>query len=415
MTDLADSYEHAITLLKKCSTRDGFLASPIEKDNYQRVWGRDGVIMGLAALLDGDHDLVETFRRTLVTLSEHQGPHGEIPSNVDTRADRISYGGTTGRVDADLWFVIGCGRYWRYTNDDSFIDRILPAVERVRFLLGAWEFNTRGLLYIPQTGDWADEYIHHGYVLYDQLLYLQGLREICAMHRAVHGSHDHRLRQKYSRLLHLIRANYWFSDGDRVPEDVYHEILYTKGKKAVAGRNYHHWMSFFSPQGYGYRFDTLANVLVSLLDVADDDQRAQVDAYIEDMTPERLPLLPAFHPVIKPVDEDWSELRTSFSYTFKNQPYEFHNGGLWPMVTAFYVADLAARGKIDPARRYLEGIDRANALEMAGKPWGFPEYVHGTRFTPGGTRCQGWSAAATVIGHQALNGNHLLKGTHHDE
>jgi len=410
-----EGYRRAIHLLHKCSTSDGYIASPVKRDNYRRVWARDGVIMGLAALLDGDRDLVATFRQTLSTLADHQGPHGEIPSNVDTRANRISYGGTTGRVDANLWFLIGCGRYWQATGDEAFLDAVLPAIERVRFLLGAWEFNTRGLLYVPQTGDWADEYIHHGYVLYDQLLYLEGLREICRMHCAVHGSVDHRLQERCHRLRHLIRANYWFSNEDHVPEDVYHEVLYKKGKDAAPRHGGRHWMSFFAPQGYGYRFDTFANVLVSLLDVADDDQRVLVDDYISDITPDELSLLPAFHPVIKPVDEDWDHLRTNFSYTFKNQPHEYHNGGLWPMVTAFYVADRVKQGRLDTARNYVQGIDQANSLVMDGEDWSFPEYVHGTRFTAGGTHYQGWSAAAAVIGHRALEGKMPLKGAGHED
>lgn len=411
---MPEGYRRAIALLHDCSTPDGYVASPIKRDNYRRIWARDGVIMGLAALLDGDRDLVDTFRQTLTTLRDHQGPHGEIPSNVDTRTDRISYGGTTGRVDADLWFIIGCGRYWQITGDDAFLDAVLPAIERVRFLLGAWEFNTRGLLYVPQTGDWADEYIHHGYVLYDQLLYLEGLREIARMHCAVHGSLDHRLLERCHRLRHLIRANYWFSKDGHIPQDVYHEVLYQKGKDAAPRHGGRHWMPFFAPQGYGYRFDTFANVLASLLDVADDDQRARVNDYLHDITPDELTLIPAFHPVIKPVDEDWDELRTSFSYTFKNQPHEYHNGGLWPMVTAFYAADLVKQGKADVARTYIRGIDRANALAMEGEEWSFPEYVHGTRFTAGGTRCQGWSGAAAVIGHRSLEGSELLKGAGHD-
>ncbi|MGD8617658.1 MAG: hypothetical protein PVH54_00550 [Gammaproteobacteria bacterium] len=38
------------------------------------------------------------------------------------------------------------------------------------------------------TGDWADEYLHNGYVLYDQLLYLQAQRTMERMHAEVHGS-----------------------------------------------------------------------------------------------------------------------------------------------------------------------------------------------------------------------------------
>lgn len=35
---------------------------------------------------------------------------------------RISSGGTAGRVDADLWFVIACAEYWRHTGDDDFLE-----------------------------------------------------------------------------------------------------------------------------------------------------------------------------------------------------------------------------------------------------------------------------------------------------
>lgn len=417
-----EGYRRALALLHECSNADGFLASTTDRDNYHRIWARDGIILGLAALMSDDYELIITFRRTLLTLAQHQGPHGEIPSNVDVSAGRVSYGGTTGRVDADLWFIIGCVQYWRATEDDNFLHDMLPVLERVRALLGAWEFNNRGLLYVPQAGDWADEYVHSGYVLYDQLLYLRAQQELCDVHCHVHGTSDHLLTEKVTRLKHMISDNYWFemnsSADNGLPDDVYHEALYRKGRVATSphrSKLHWHWMPFFSPQGYGYRFDALANVLVSLLGVANADRQENVDAFIEEeaIVPDDMALLPAFYPVIEPMDRDWVELQMNFSYTFKNQPYEYHNAGLWPMVTGFYVADLAARNKLELARHFLLGIHRANALVMEGEPWGFPEYVHGRKLTPGGTHQQGWSAAAAVIGHHAIQGKPLFShGAH---
>jgi len=212
------------------------------------------------------------------------------------------------------------------------------------------------------------------------------------------------MQERICRLRHLIRANYWFDDNG-VPEDANHKVLYEKGLNAASHAAGRHWMASFAPSGYSYRFDAFANILASLLDVADAAQCATVDAYIRDelLDPE-LPLLPAFHPVIRPVDEDWEDLQMMFSYTFRNRPYEYHNGGLWPMITGFYVADLARRQQPEEARRCLQAVHRANALEMDGEPWGFPEYVHGRELTPGGKRQLGWSAAAAVIGHHALQG-----------
>ncbi len=410
-----EGYSKAIGLLHDCAAEHGFLASPTRNSNYRRIWGRDGAIMALAALVSRDQHLINTARCTFETLAEHQGPHGEIPANIDPGTNRTSYGGTAGRIDTDLWFIIGCGEYWLATEDNLFLERLLPTLEKVRFLLGAWEFNNRGLLYVPLTGDWADEYLHNGYVLYDQLLYLQAQRTLARIHTAIHGSSDHGLQERIGRLHHLICTNYWFEDGDTVPDDAYHEVLYKKGHKAASHRPERHWLPSFSPTGYGYRFDSLANVLASLLDVASDAQSETVDEYIDKflVSDDRL-ILPAFHPVIEPVDEDWEHLQVMFSYTFKNKPYEYHNGGLWPMVTGFYVAALAKRGRTDRARRFLSAIHTANASTMEGEAWGFPEYLNGKTGEPGGTRYQGWSAAAAVIGHHTAAGDKLFKIDGHD-
>jgi len=402
-------HDQAIHLLRQCCTADGFLASLTEQDNYRRIWARDGVITGLAALLTGEQDLLNTFKQTLLTLARYQGPHGEIPSNVDTLSERVSYGGTTGRIDADLWFVIGCGEYWAATQDKAFIDTVFPAMEKVRQLLGAWEFNNRGLLYVPPAGDWADEYLHSGYVLYDQLLYLQAQRTFCAIHHCIHKNIDHPLLERKDRLKHLLQANYWFRDGDDIPDDVYHEVLYCKGHGAAPHCAGYYWMPFFSPTGYGYRFDSFANVLVSLLDVADGEQRQAVDEFIGGLLPDDTSLLPAFHPVIEPVDEDWKELQMTFSYSFKNKPYEFHNGGLWSMISGFYVADLAKRGQLELAGKYLAAIHRANKLNPDDEDWGFYEYLHGQTLQPGGTQYQAWSAAGALIGHYALQGKPVFQ------
>jgi hypothetical protein len=398
-----DGYGRAVDLLRECATKHGFLATPTERENYRRVWGRDGSIMSVAAAGTADEELLTAARSTFETLLRHQGPHGEIPSNVDPDTGRISYGGTAGRVDADLWLVIGIGEYWIRSADDEFLERHLPALEKTRFLLGAWEFNNRGLLYVPLTGDWADEYLQHGYVLYDQLLNLQAQRCFAAFHRHVSGAPDHDLEQRIQWLRQTLRANFWFyPDGHVAPEHMYHEILYDKGRDAAGRCAGRHWTPFFSPTGYGYRFDTFANVLASVLDVADDDQRRSVDEVIDGMVSDRLPLLPAFHPVIEPVDDDWEELQMTFSYTFKNKPYEYHNGGLWPLLTGFYAADLARRGLGDRAVHFARALHRGNALEMDGEDWSFPEYVHGQKLTASGVRHQGWSAAAAVIAENAI-------------
>ncbi len=361
------------------------------------------MITGLAVLMSEDHALIDAFGRTLATLARYQGPHGEIPSNVGIVDHDVSYGGTAGRVDANLWFVIGVAEYWHRTGDDRFIHDVLPAVEKIIFLLGAWEFNNRGFLYVPATGDWADEYIQSGYVLYDQLLYLQALKSYEFICSRLRPEPDRNLADKISTLRMMIRANFWVGSDDDTPDHVYQEILFKKGRDAADHCSQQYWLPFFSPHGYGYRFDAFANILTSLIEVADEEQIESVDRYItEYVTPPEIHLLPAFYPVIEEDDKGWEQLNVAFSYDFKNRPYEFHNGGLWPMLAGFYAADLALRGDKDQARRYLDGIAAANRMEIDNSPWVFPEFVNGRNFTPGGNAAQCWSASAYMMAFHGL-------------
>ncbi|MGW8193985.1 MAG: amylo-alpha-1,6-glucosidase [Desulforhopalus sp.] len=401
--------EQSTHLVKQCITPQGFLASPDNSDNYRRVWGRDGVIIGLAALMTDDEEMIEAFRETLLTLAAHQGPHGEIPSNVELRGGRVSYGGTTGRVDSDLWFIIGCGEYWQKTKDSRFLDKIMPVIDKIIFLLGAWEFNSRGLLYVPATGDWSDEYVHNGYILYDQLLYLQAQRTLYHLQSRGLNRKNDQLLKKIRKLDRMIRANYWFAPDNIEPGDIYHEVLYNKGRKAAkqcAGR---YWLPFFTPHGYGYRFDAFANILSSLLGVCSSKRREAVSAYIEEhIVPDGMKMLPAFFPVIKPKDEDWEELKITFTYSFKNQPYEYHNGGLWPMISGFHIAEMVQHQETQKAWAYMADLYRANRMDLDGSPWSFPEFIHGRKFTPGGNRHQGWSASAALMGYYSLQGKKVF-------
>ncbi len=398
-----------MALVRQCISAHGFWASPAKNDNYRRIWGRDGVIIGLAALMTDDEEMIATFGETLLTLAANQGPHGEIPSNVDPNTGRISYGGTTGRVDANLWFVIGCGEYWLKTKDSRFLEKMMPVLGNVMFLLGAWEFNGRGLLYVPATGDWADEYVHKGYILYDQLLYLQAQRTWCYLQHHGLQINNVELLDKIDLLRKIIQANFWFGTDQTQSNAIYHEVLYKKGYKAADHCAARYWLPFFSPHGYGYRFDAFANVLASLLGVSSKKRRETVTTYIEKIVaPQDMNMLPAFYPVIKPMDKDWDELKITFSYTFKNEPYEYHNGGLWPLISGFYIADMVQNKETEKAEKYLADLHRGNRMDMNGQPWSFPEFIHGKNFTPGGNQYQGWSASAALMGHYALQGKKVF-------
>jgi hypothetical protein len=397
------AYQESVKLLKKVATPYGFTAADSKKANYSHVFSRDAVITGIAALLTGEEDLIEAFKQSLLLLSEHQGRYGQIPSNVSPEKKRVSYGGTVGRTDATLWFVIGCVQYCKHTNDSAFLENMFYHLESCMNVLGAWEMNGKGFVYVPPTGDWADEYIHQGYVLYDQLLYYRAIEEFIYAQEAL-GKDSSFYRVKAKKLKGLIRANFWIYNVSPNDSHIYHKMMFDKGLRYCSkNTTQDFWLPFFSPFGYGFRFDSLGNVLASLFGVANEVEVRKVDHYIADRFADKTGyVLPAFHPVIRPVDEEWNDLQISFSYVFRNKPYEYHNGGLWPMVTGFYVLDLALRGKKDLALKYKEGIDQANEKGGNGTSWGFFEFLHGQTMEPMGTQYQAWSAGASIISAHAL-------------
>jgi len=199
-----NAYDQAIALLKEVSTERGFLASANDITNYRRIWARDGVICGLAALMDGDEQLVKTFRETLITLSDHQHHLGNIPSNVffDKNGVKLSFGGLAGRVDTISWFIIGVCNYAQITNDVAFAKAHVDNINKGFNLLEAWEFNNNHLMYVPRSGNWADEYITEGYILYDQLLRVWALRAFNALFPSIENE------EKIVRITRKISENY---------------------------------------------------------------------------------------------------------------------------------------------------------------------------------------------------------------
>jgi Alkaline and neutral invertase len=396
MTGDLHAYQHSLSLLHRCLTPAGFVASPTNIDNYARVWARDGVISGLAALASGDHALSVGMLQTLLTLAQHQGPHGEIPSNVTLDGSEVSYGRLSGRVDALLWYVIGVCAYIHHVDDSSAKERFRASVERALFLAGCWEFNNRGLIYTPIAGNWADEYIQQGYVLSDQLLYEGALRSAGAIF-------DTPLwQEKASHLKQMLAVNYWPRAALLDNPLVYHPHAYRY--QVSQHGDITHWLPSFSPSGYATYFDGLAHALALLAGLGDEDQRHRAEAYVQALEQQTgSALLPAFWPVIRPGDPHWSDLQSNHLYgQMKNQPYMYHNGGLWPVLTGLYVVGLVCHGQQERAGHLLEALNAANAQGQDNTQWEFAEYHHGQTHLPLGTKYLAWSAAAGVLAHQAV-------------
>lgn len=381
-------YQQSIALLHRVATPNGFLASAENTSNYQRVWARDGVICGLAALASGDEKLIDTFKSTLETLAKYQHEIGTIPSNVlisETKVD-VSYGGLAGRVDALTWFIIGVCQYGFHQNDAAFVEKYTPHIEKCFQLLTAWEFNNKQLVYVPLSGNWADEYITDGYVLYDQLL------RIWALKSYVYFNSNPLLSDKIRAITKQIELNF-------MPNSV-EEPFHPRAYNAVNFADFA--PCSFSPSGYKMQFDAFANGLLLLLDIGSTDFQVRLMAYASQLaTSTQLGLVPAFWPPVFPEDAHWNLLENNCKYEFRNYPYEFHNGGSWPMVNGFFCMALQVKNETDKAQNLLNSIHKANAYNQ----FSFYENFNTQTQAPNGVAFCAWSAAAGILAHQSVYNN----------
>ena len=158
----------------------------------------------------------------------------------------------------------------------------------------------------------------------------------------------------------------------------------------------------FSPSGYKNQFDAFANSLVLLLNIGTEKIQNKIINHSYDLAlSTKLGLLPAFWPPIFENEEYWNLLKDNCKYEFRNYPYEFHNGGSWPMVNGFFGMALLFKSQKNMAKAILDRINEANSLNN----FSFFENFNSNSSMPNGVAFCAWSAAATILVHQSLYTN----------
>ena len=358
--------DRALDLLRDLSGHDGIHASAADTANYRAVFARDAVMAGVAGLLVRDPVITAGLVRTLGRLKELQGAEGQIASNFEMRqreSPKVSFGTLAPRIDATTWYLIGIALAARTGAVDP--EPYRDSVQAVVRLLDALEYNGRHLIYVPAGGNWADEYVYDGYVLYDQVLRAWALR-LCG--------------DVYANPAFTAKAD---AIGERIA------TAYAPATEAPR----RHPPASFSPLGVRDTFDLAACTLLPVSGVAPALGALSLD-FIATTFLARGVLPPAFHPVIEEGDPDWPALRAYHLHGFRNRPHEYHNGGVWPIWIGWLALAFARAGRNSNLARLRE---LAAASATAHEDFAFPEYLHGITGAPGGTTSMAYTATGLVF------------------
>lgn len=388
--------QNALHLLLQCATDNGFLASPSPVDNYQRVWSRDSAMAGIAGLLHHNKSLVKVWIDSIRTLGEFQSEWGQIPSNLafTEYQTQASYGTLSGKVDATTWWIISASICSQLHEAQAFVELWKGKIEKAFRLLKAWQFNGRGLLYTPLGGNWADEYVYSGYLLYDQALYYWALRSAGqAFNQPVYLEAAEALKE-------LIVANF---NPQNATGKKYHPEAFNRVDKTQT-----YWFSGFAPNAYQTRWDMPANALAVLLNLNPNSE--SVTHYLQLLkTQLGHSYLPVFWPPITEKDADWALLVSNHLYSFKNQAGHFHNGGSWPVFLGWLSLAMAAVQQTDWSAHLHQTLYQALANESVSLH--FPEFFNLVDLGPGGVNPLAFTASGWLLADRAqtLRTPHDLK------
>lgn len=381
-------YSDAKDVLRSLVSHNGILASSIESDNYKRVWARDSIICGIAGILAEDRVVIEGLKTSLVTLSKHQNDSGIIPSNVfesETKSD-VSYGSLVGRVDTNTWFIVGACLYYINTDDEETWKLLKPSIEKSRAYLKHIEFNGKGWIYTPMSGNWADEYPIHGYTIYDNALRIWGE----SLFQKLEKSSDIDLKNLKFKTL----DNFWPLKTPK-PEIIYHQKAHTKAIEDCTN----HFCSFILPGYYDNRFDAAGNGIALLNFNLDKERKNNLKTGLKSIQEElKKNLIPAFWPVIDINHKDWHHIQNNYSFDFKNCPHHFHNGGIWPVWMGWFCLGLANQGLSNEIENYVSEF-----LKYAeDSNWDFQEYISSDNFQLSGKHKMGFTASGIIFMYHSL-------------
>jgi len=374
-------HQRSVALLQRNLAPEGILAaSPgarARARGYAAIFGRDAAVCAIAMAVSGDRLLEGAAAAGLHTLAQHQAPNGQIAKFVDLQKQEADFW-YLGCIDSTLWWLIALAFLDRRRRPPGLRRRYAKHVKLALQWLLAQEHQRFYLLQQNEASDWADIMPRSGFVLYTNALWYY-------VKRLFRVAHAEETRANFNGLFHPFSAGLAQYRRARLLNDY----------ALRGGRDRDLYLSFVNFSFFGEEGDVFGNVLAILLGLADARARKRtLDALTLAQVNQPYPV----RAVTRPIKRDSSLWRPYMGRHRQNLVWQYHNGGIWPMVGGFWIAALVSAGRVEQAKTDLVGLARACAL----RDWSFTEWLHGRTLAPRGMPGQSWNAAAFLLAEHAL-------------
>ncbi|MFK7758056.1 MAG: uridine kinase [Flavobacteriales bacterium] len=350
----------ALSLIREACTPLGITASLNNDENYGAVFCRDAVMAGIVGLCSQDEKIIQGLTISLSNFRDLQGKQGQIASNYSIKngaIGKVSFGTLSPKIDSCTWYLIGVALLIK--EGKATKKEFKHSVKKTVDLLQGLEYNGKHLVYIPKGGNWADEYIYEGYVLYDQALRAWALALLAPIFEKPKWA------LKADDILNRIHKDY-----KKKPDKYYKASVY--------------------PGGEFNKFDLAAHAILAIISKPDNGEVTQAFNWLAEVFLDENRLPQVFFPVIQPKDSEWDNLSRFYLYRFKNMPNHFHNGGIWWI----WLGWLSVSFSIRKDTKHLNQLLSISEEILSGiSNFDFEEYLSADELTPSGTKKLCFTAA----------------------
>lgn len=400
-----ETHERAVEVLKQNSTPRGLKAS---RAYYNQVWARDSFISFLGANALNDEGLLSCAKATVNTFAKTRSDMGQIANFFDLATGRPEFG-FSGSTDSSAWYIIGVEDLFRTTMDRGLLKEPLEAALDAYRWLRFQDANNTWLIDSPQGADWMDAAIQRtGKTLYNNTLFLLATRSITGLLSASGKAADTHipdwtaLKERFTDVFLPGRdspgrvASYWPRLGEQL------------SSQKPMGLSREYYLQYVSFARIDVHFDTLSNILCILSGVSETKTSLSIVAAIRARKLARPYPIRVLDPPYRPGEPGFdASFNDSLPPQHRSNPYDYHNGGVWPFAGGFYVCALNTLG-VDDAARELEALAAANRMTRPGESVGFNEWIQGKTGKPLGQHGQSWNAGMFVAAVRSMKGKSPL-------